>query len=232
MAYLLDPNVFIAAKNQHYGFDICPGFWSWLDQAGQAGIVRSVEAVYQELLGQSDDLAKWVRDHRQMFSAPTNADIAAVAEVNRWATESTLYNEGATADFAAAADSFLPHRTGRPRHGADPAHAYDVYGQALDLIGLEPSADKYEEHSVADGSAWAAVPDPTISGLQRGPTRFGDTGRLVAALGEELDKEQPNWRVFSYCIGASAIGAACARCRSSMRTHGCCSISRRRPVGT
>lgn len=39
MAYLLDTNVFIAAKNLHYGFDICPGFWSWLDQVGRAGIV-------------------------------------------------------------------------------------------------------------------------------------------------------------------------------------------------
>ena len=30
MAYLLDANVFIAAKNLHYGFDFCPAFWDWL----------------------------------------------------------------------------------------------------------------------------------------------------------------------------------------------------------
>ena len=32
MAYLLDANVFIAAKNLHYGFDFCPAFWDWLCQ--------------------------------------------------------------------------------------------------------------------------------------------------------------------------------------------------------
>ncbi len=30
MAYLLDANVFIQAKNLHYGFDFCPGFWAGL----------------------------------------------------------------------------------------------------------------------------------------------------------------------------------------------------------
>lgn len=27
MTYLLDSNVFIQAKNLHYGFDFCPAFW-------------------------------------------------------------------------------------------------------------------------------------------------------------------------------------------------------------
>jgi hypothetical protein len=31
--FLLDSNVFIQAKNFYYGFDICPGFWKWLDDA-------------------------------------------------------------------------------------------------------------------------------------------------------------------------------------------------------
>ena len=30
--YLLDANVFIQAKNLHYGFDFCPAFWDWLIQ--------------------------------------------------------------------------------------------------------------------------------------------------------------------------------------------------------
>jgi Domain of unknown function (DUF4411) len=29
MGYLLDANVFIQAKNLHYGFDFCPAFWEW-----------------------------------------------------------------------------------------------------------------------------------------------------------------------------------------------------------
>ena len=30
MAYLLDANVFIQAKNLHYGLDFCSAFWDWL----------------------------------------------------------------------------------------------------------------------------------------------------------------------------------------------------------
>ena len=36
MAYLLDANVFIQAKNLHYGMDFCPAFWDWLIQQNSA----------------------------------------------------------------------------------------------------------------------------------------------------------------------------------------------------
>jgi hypothetical protein len=38
MAYLLDANVFIAAKNLHYGLDFCPAFWDWLVERQAEGI--------------------------------------------------------------------------------------------------------------------------------------------------------------------------------------------------
>ena len=37
MAYLLDADAFIRAKNLHYGFEICPGFWDWLVTANEGG---------------------------------------------------------------------------------------------------------------------------------------------------------------------------------------------------
>ena len=37
MAYLLDADVFIAAKNLHYGLDFCPAFWDWLIVTNTAG---------------------------------------------------------------------------------------------------------------------------------------------------------------------------------------------------
>ena len=43
MAYLLDANVFMQAKNLHYGFDFCPAFWDWLIEANAAGKVLSIE---------------------------------------------------------------------------------------------------------------------------------------------------------------------------------------------
>jgi hypothetical protein len=57
MAYLLDTNVFIEAKNRHYGFDFCPGFWDWIDQAHQDGTVFSIDKVASELGAVDDDLA-------------------------------------------------------------------------------------------------------------------------------------------------------------------------------
>lgn len=60
MAYLLDANVFIAAKNLHYGFDFCPAFWDWLHLAHQQGNVYSIEKVRDELRAGQDDLAQWV----------------------------------------------------------------------------------------------------------------------------------------------------------------------------
>lgn len=45
MAYLLDADVFIRAKNLHYGLDFCPAFWDWhdalRDAAPGAGEVRA-----------------------------------------------------------------------------------------------------------------------------------------------------------------------------------------------
>lgn len=36
MTYLLDANIFIQAKNLHYGFDFCPAFWDWLEHENAA----------------------------------------------------------------------------------------------------------------------------------------------------------------------------------------------------
>lgn len=45
MAYLLDTNVFIQAKNLHYGFDFCPAFRDWLAWAHEQGKVFRIEGV-------------------------------------------------------------------------------------------------------------------------------------------------------------------------------------------
>lgn len=107
MVYLLDANVLIAAKNNHYGFEFCPAFWDWLDAAHAADIVHSVDRVYDELIERGDDLSDWARDRRGFFLALTADDVRAVAEVNRWANDSTDYDPAAKAEFADVAVSFL-----------------------------------------------------------------------------------------------------------------------------
>ena len=59
MAYLLDANVFIQAKNLHYGLDFCPAFWDWLIAHNGAGRVFSIEKVGDEIEAGADELATW-----------------------------------------------------------------------------------------------------------------------------------------------------------------------------
>jgi hypothetical protein len=49
MSYLLDANVFIQAKNLHYGFDFCPAFWEWLVRKNLAKQVFSIDKVAVEI---------------------------------------------------------------------------------------------------------------------------------------------------------------------------------------
>ena len=49
MAYPLDSNVLIIAKDKCYGFDFCPGFWRWVEAKQQAEVVVSVESIGHEL---------------------------------------------------------------------------------------------------------------------------------------------------------------------------------------
>ena len=43
--YLLDTNIFIQARNLHYGFDFCPAFWEWLIAQNAADVVASIDKV-------------------------------------------------------------------------------------------------------------------------------------------------------------------------------------------
>ncbi len=86
MAYLLDANVFIQAKNLHYGFDFCPAFWDWLDAAHGDGKVFSIEKVRDELLAGNDDLSSWARARGAAFFLPPNSSTTpSLAAVSTWA---------------------------------------------------------------------------------------------------------------------------------------------------
>ena len=67
MTYPLDANVFIAAKNLHYGFDFCPAFWDWLIASNEAKRVYSVEKVEDELKAVSDTLSEWAAERGDRF---------------------------------------------------------------------------------------------------------------------------------------------------------------------
>lgn len=105
--YLLDTNVFIQAKNLHYGFDFCPAFWDWLIQQSGAGKVASIEKVADELYAGGDELADWAKARGDgFFLKPDDAVVPALNTVSDWA-QSQGYESAAVATFLQVADYWL-----------------------------------------------------------------------------------------------------------------------------
>jgi hypothetical protein len=107
MAYLLDANVFIQAKNLHYGLDFCPAFWDWLVTANSAGSVFSIEKVSDEIAAGGDELSIWSASRGDGFFLKPGATILpALATVSSWANNQT-YEPVAVNTFLQVADYYL-----------------------------------------------------------------------------------------------------------------------------
>ena len=105
--YLLDANVFIQAKNLHYGFDFCPAFWDWLVLQNQEGKVASIEKVGDEIHAGEDALADWAKERGDgFFLRPDDAVVPALGTVSQWANNSN-YEPAAIATFLQIADYWL-----------------------------------------------------------------------------------------------------------------------------
>ncbi len=104
--YLLDANVFIQAKNQHYGLDFCPAFWDWLIYANTKGVIYSIEKVKEELTVGDDELATWAKSLNEEFFLPIDySTTQAMREVSRWVDQN--YEMGAESNFFETADYYL-----------------------------------------------------------------------------------------------------------------------------
>jgi hypothetical protein len=85
MLFLLDSDTLIQAKNEYYGFDLCPGFWDWLDRKSCEGVVASVEPVLTELSAGNDDLKAWTEARSDaFFKAMDQAAVDQAQEIVRW----------------------------------------------------------------------------------------------------------------------------------------------------
>lgn len=108
MAYLLDSDVLIQAKNMHYAFDLVPGFWDWLLEANAAERVFSVQKVAEELRDGGDELADWVKERDATFFLEPDDDVVASLQVaSAWAANAPGYEQAAVADFLQSADYYL-----------------------------------------------------------------------------------------------------------------------------
>lgn len=107
MAYLLDADVFIQAKNLHYGLDFCPAFWDWLIAGNKAGQVFSIEKVGDEIEAINDELSVWAAERGSgFFLKPDAAILAALAKVSTWVTNQR-YEPAAINTFLQVADYYL-----------------------------------------------------------------------------------------------------------------------------
>lgn len=106
MSYLLDANVFIAAKNLHYGFDFCPAFWDWLIMSNEAKRVYSVEKVEDELKAISDQVSEWAAERgNRFFLRPDPSVFPALSKVSDWAN-GQAYAPAAVSTFLQVADYY------------------------------------------------------------------------------------------------------------------------------
>ena len=104
--YLLDADVLIRAKNQHYAFDLCPGFWKWIDREHAAGKVLSVRRVYDEIQAVQDELSAWAKQRQGMFLAPDQLTTPSFQAVSRWASTAG-FTPNAVNLFMQKADYYL-----------------------------------------------------------------------------------------------------------------------------
>jgi len=109
MAYLLDTNTLIQAKNEYYGFDICPGYWNWIEEATLLGDVISIKPVLEELRDGEDELTAWANklEKESPFFQPMDQEaVGKIAKVVEW-VQNGDFKEQAKRDFLTRADPQL-----------------------------------------------------------------------------------------------------------------------------
>ena len=106
MLYCLDANVFIQAKNAHYHFDICPGFWDLLDS--KVEIVGSINQVFNELKAGNDELQAWAisrKDSGFFVDASDPAVQKMVGSISSYVVDN--FKPHVAAEFLAGADPWI-----------------------------------------------------------------------------------------------------------------------------
>jgi len=107
MGFLLDADTLIQAKNTYYAFDLCPGFWAFLERERAAGAMLSIHRVRLELEAGNDELAAWARTQGDaFFIGETAATATSMEQVSQWVQAGNFTDE-AKRTFFGGADPFL-----------------------------------------------------------------------------------------------------------------------------
>ena len=158
MAYLLDTNVFVQARNLYYGMDFCPAFWDWLIAKHAEGQVFSVKKVYDEIAAGNDELVDWVDELDGSFFIEASLETEqALVRVNDWVIAQNYDYVGIT-EFMNVADCFLV------------AHALHGKHKVVTLENASNSRRKIKIHDVCDAFEIECI--RTFDMLRRGSPRF------------------------------------------------------------
>ncbi len=146
--YLIDSDVLIDAKNFHYGFDLVPGFWTWIEKAHLAGKVFVVQKIADEVYGQSDELAAWMKAQPDSFRlAPQEEDVPCMQAVAEWAQNCERLRQSAIATFLNCGDFYIISQALR--------HGYTVVTQELPAPESKTSV-KIPDACMAVGVDWVS----------------------------------------------------------------------------
>lgn len=108
--YALDANVMIQAKDAHYRFSFCPGFWDFLVTAGGDGSVLSIDKILGELATGGDDLSTYASSRlgQGFFRDSGEANIAAeFGRMTAWVLAQDQFFPAAKTEFASGVDGWL-----------------------------------------------------------------------------------------------------------------------------
>ena len=137
--FWLDADSLIRPKNGPYGFDIAPGFWSFLEHKATEGIIASSITVYGELMEhEEDDLQKWAQQQKKVgfFVDPDPLVQTAFRKVAEYVNRT--YPQYQASEFLNDADPWII------------AHAIAYGGRVVTFETAAPSAKKPKIPDVAN----------------------------------------------------------------------------------
>lgn len=108
--YVLDANVFIEAKNNYYGFDICPGFWKSLIDLNRAKHIFCIDRIRDELVVQDDEIKDWAENRApETFFKQTQDQkvVDSFQAMVQWVFSEPQFMQAAKTEFASSADGWV-----------------------------------------------------------------------------------------------------------------------------
>lgn len=107
--HLFDSNTFMEGARLYYGFNLAPGFWTWLVSDNMRDEIASTEAVKDEITAGTGALVAWAEAIPADFFRPiTETTLESASALSEWAADpGRNYNQAAVDGFLSKADYWL-----------------------------------------------------------------------------------------------------------------------------